>query len=252
MIDPLTAKKISDKSGIDVFTIVREFIQIIFLNELYLRPETKGTIFKGGTAIKLMFGSNRFSEDLDFTTDLNKDQIDSLVSKTVNQAQKQIPELIIKDLKTVAGVSKKLVVQTQIASQPLAIKIDFSQREKVFLIKKGVIKTDLPILSTTLVSYMDPSEILAEKIRAITARKKGRDVYDIWYLLNRGIKLDRKLIDKKLAFYGEEYDRDKIIQKIKEWEAKELDQDVRKFLPRGDRGVLVELKNLLLAEMIQL
>ena len=252
MISPLDAKKIGDKIGIDAFTIVREFVQIVFLNELYSIKEAKKTIFKGGTAIKLMFGSNRFSEDLDFTTDLDKNQIGTLVSKAVRQMQKQIPNLTTQDLKTIAGISKKIKVQTEITKQPLTIKIDFSQREKVDLVKQGVVKTLLPVSSTVLVAYMDPSEVLAEKVRAIISRTKGRDIYDMWYLLNKRITVDKKLISKKLAYYGERYDKNKLVQKIKNWNSRELDQDVRKFLPRKDRVVLDKLKDLLLAEMVQL
>ena len=252
MISPLDAKKIGDKIGIDAFTIVREFVQIVFLNELYSIKEAKKTIFKGGTAIKLMFGSNRFSEDLDFTTDLDKNQIGTLVSKAVRQMQKQIPNLTTQDLKTIAGISKKIKVQTEITKQPLTIKIDFSQREKVDLVKQGVVKTLLPVSSTVLVAYMDPSEVLAEKVRAIISRTKGRDIYDMWYLLNKRITVDKKLISKKLAYYGERYDKNELVQKIKNWNSRELDQDVRKFLPRKDRVVLDKLKDLLLAEMVQL
>lgn len=251
MIDLTTAHQLGNSMGIDSFSVVREFVQITFLNEFYAIPSSGKTIFKGGTALRLLFGSNRFSEDLDFTTDLEKKDLDEITSRTVGGMRKKVPNIAIRDLETIAGVSKKLVVQTEMIAQPLTIKLDFSQRERVFFVKQGVIKTSLPVSSTVLISFMDPTEILAEKVRAIMTREKGRDIYDMWYLLSKGVKFDSKLIQKKLMYYNEKYDRNKLIKKITAWNSREMDQDIRKFLPQKDRVVINKLKELLLEAVNQ-
>ena len=46
---------------------------------------------------------------------------------------------------------------------------------------------------------MNLEEILCEKIITIFQRNKGRDVYDVWFLLNSNIKLNKKLLKKKLG-----------------------------------------------------
>jgi len=249
MIDLSTAKSLGFKTGIDPFSVIREYVQIAFLNEIYAQPKIGKTVFKGGTALRLMFASNRFSEDLDFTTDLSKKDLDGILADVIGELEKEIPNLEIRDLDTIAGISKKISIKIADVSQPLTIKLDFSLREEVFLTKQGVIKTALPVSSSVLIDYLDPVEVLAEKYRAIMTRIKGRDLYDVWYLLNKGIKFDQKLIQKKLDFYKSKIDWAKFTERIEGWDEKELDQDLRKFLPEKDRQVIGKLKELVLEEI---
>ena len=50
---------------------------------------------------------------------------------------------------------------------------------------------------------MSLEEILAEKVRACLIRGRPRDLYDIWFLQSKGIKLDRQMIIDKLRLYRE-------------------------------------------------
>ena len=68
MLDKETAQDLSKKLNIDLFTIYREYLQLLFLKYFYNQKETDKVYFKGGTALRFLFGSFRFSEDLDFTT----------------------------------------------------------------------------------------------------------------------------------------------------------------------------------------
>ena len=47
--------------------IVREYAQHLFLSELYQLPGSEKLLFKGGTALRIIYNSPRFSEDLDFS-----------------------------------------------------------------------------------------------------------------------------------------------------------------------------------------
>jgi len=246
MIDNLTLKKLADGIGIDSFSVLREAVQIAFLNELFSLPESQEVFFKGGTAIKLMTGSNRFSEDLDFTVGTEKLKLGQLAVKAADRLKKQFPGIILKDIESLAGISKKIWLPTDISTQPLTVKLDFSFREKVLRPKQGVIKTELPVAATTLINYVDPSEMLAEKYRAILTRTKGRDLYDVWYLLNRKIAFEPKLVKQKLDYYKEKYEPKRFIDKIKRWPEKNIIEDVRRFLPRRDREMLTKLKSLVL------
>jgi len=53
-------------SQIDRYTIIREYVQLLFLRYFYERPQGIKAFFKGGTALRFLFNSFRFSEDLDF------------------------------------------------------------------------------------------------------------------------------------------------------------------------------------------
>ena len=83
----ITKKQIEDLSKhfqIDEFTIMREYLQILFLTYLYGEKEADKIFFKGGTAIRLLFGSTRFSEDLDFSVLDTRASILKLVKRLEN------------------------------------------------------------------------------------------------------------------------------------------------------------------------
>src|SRR3989344_2112963 len=47
--------------------IVREYFQHLFLSQMYKLNGAEKLLFKGGTALRIVYGSPRFSEDLDFS-----------------------------------------------------------------------------------------------------------------------------------------------------------------------------------------
>ncbi|MBN1444929.1 MAG: nucleotidyl transferase AbiEii/AbiGii toxin family protein [Candidatus Omnitrophica bacterium] len=47
--------------------IAREYVQHLFLSSLYREKSSEKVLFKGGTALRIVFQSPRFSEDLDFS-----------------------------------------------------------------------------------------------------------------------------------------------------------------------------------------
>jgi len=55
--------------------------------------------------------------------------------------------------------------------------------------------SDVPLFTLVV---LDEMEILTEKIRALANRTESRDLYDIWVLLSKGVKIDKKLLLEKL------------------------------------------------------
>ena len=49
---------------------------------------------------------------------------------------------------------------------------------------------------------MAEHEILAEKFRALLSREAPRDAYDVWMLLQKNVKVDKKLLQEKLKEEG--------------------------------------------------
>ncbi|MBU1322713.1 nucleotidyl transferase AbiEii/AbiGii toxin family protein [Patescibacteria group bacterium] len=249
MINLITLKELSIKKQIDQSSVFREILQIAWLNQFYRLPAGRRVWFKGGTCLKLLYGSNRFSEDLDFNTKLTSRQIAAAVNLATGKLQTDFPGLSVKPLKSIAGIAHKLYLPTEFSFQPLTVKLDFSLREKALLPEKQVISTDLPVLSVTLINHFNPREILAEKYRAILKRKKGRDIYDLWFLLNQQVPFDENLIRKKLRLYQEKYQPEKLIKRIVDFEEQILIKDVNQFLPKTDRQILSRLKPLLLQKL---
>lgn len=67
--------KKSVRERIDRITIEREYYQLLFLQRLYLEKGSENIYFKGGTTIRFLLHSFRFSEDLDFTATLPKSSL---------------------------------------------------------------------------------------------------------------------------------------------------------------------------------
>lgn len=249
MIDELTLKQFAKEKEIDEFTVLREYLQVSFLESFYSQPSLKRTYFKGGTALRLLFGSNRFSEDLDFTTSLNKTKIKKTLDICVTKLSEEFLGLSWKELKTLLGWSAKLYLPVSFAPQPLTVKLDFSMREIVSEPMANILKTDLPVATIALIEHLSSEEILAEKIRAMTKRIKGRDLFDLWFLLNKKIAIKKDLVQKKFVYYKEEFVFGDLIKVVENWPEKELDQDLRCFLPLNQRQIIGQLKRLVAQEL---
>src|SRR6266508_4730509 len=65
-MDVATATTLSSQLQISVNYIVRESYEMILLKEMFESPFGADVVFKGGTALRLAYGSPRYSEDLDF------------------------------------------------------------------------------------------------------------------------------------------------------------------------------------------
>ncbi len=182
----------------------KDYIQNIILFILY-QEYGNTLIFKGGTALKKCYGLDRFSEDLDFTC---TDKVDT---KKLESGLKRFGieyEIETKEygngLKVILRIKGPLYLGVRLSLCHFII--DFSFRENVEL--KPTIKTigrfleELPEFD---VAVMDEKEILAEKVRAIMSRTKARDVYDLFFLLEKGVPFDKELIEKKLKYYGESW-----------------------------------------------
>jgi len=251
MIDAITLKALAKKFEIDSFTILREYLQVKLLDSFYKERSLKRTYFKGGTCLRLIFGSSRFSEDLDFTTYESNEKIERIIKKSLKNLSLEFPNISLKVLRTLQGFSFKILLPTEISAQPLTVRLDFSKRESVIEPMVSPIETSLPILTTVVVDHLSQKEILAEKVRAITKREKGRDLFDLWFLLAKGVFLDREFIAKKLEYYHEKFEEDELIDKIKKWEEDDIDDDLRRFLPVSQRKIIPELKRLTLSKLLE-
>ena len=172
--------------------LVREYLQARILESLQKSGAMIPLAFHGGTALRFLFSHGRYSEDLDFALEGNReyynfrDYLKSIRSdlspegyqieikandqKTVNSAFFRFPGLLYE-----MGLSP-------MQSEVLAVKIEVNTNPP-----KGA------GLSTTVVRrfvvlqlhHHDKSSLLSGKLHAVLQRSytKGRDIYDLlWYL----------------------------------------------------------------------
>lgn len=248
MISQTQLEQLSQYFKIDKFTIFREYLQVLFLDYLYKEKLAEKIYFKGGTCLHLAYNSPRFSEDLDFSTTLSEREIRDLLKKTIKNFQLEIPEanlsFIYRAKKTLRF---RLKYESKFLKYPQTIRIDFSL-EKIFLEPNTLsLKTKFPIAFFSLFSCQKEEEILAEKIRAFIWRKKGRDIFDLWYLLDRGVLLNQKLLEKKLKMVNLKFDKDSFLKKIRNYPEKKIYLDLARFLPSDYRKITPQLKERLIS-----
>ncbi len=171
MITKDQLNQLARKKKINESTIVREYLQLLFLNELYSKEKSRSIFFKGETAIHLIYNMPRFSEDLDFTVELPIKEFVSYI-KGVFKSLAEQEEIEFREQKTITGKRYLLAAKPSILPYETFVHLDFSFRETVFMKEKSLIKTDYPILFTSYIHYLSKEEICAEKIRVLLTRDK--------------------------------------------------------------------------------
>lgn len=250
MISLEQIKTLSKKYLINESVVAREYFQLLFLNELYSKPFSSKIYFKGGTAIRLIYGGKRFSEDLDFTVLINDNDFEIQITEFFKSLTKIYP-IEVKEKESLAGKSYLLSCSIENFEHPIFIKLDFSFREIVIENVKKIITSDYPIIMSNYIFTLSLNEIIAEKIRAIMTRNKPRDIYDLWILQELGGKINFEIINKKLAYYKQTFNYDLFISKINQINQKDFIIDLRPFIPTSEREELPKLYELIKDYCIQ-
>ena len=163
--------------------IVREYIQHLFLSSLYKIPESEKLLFKGGTTLRIVFGSPRFSEDLDFTGESidHHKVIDELFANTLSEIEKQGIKIDLKEAKLTTG-GYLGVIRYQLYDFIEDMKFEVSLRKNKGLTKEitSIINDYTPPYTTVCLSR---KEIVREKMIALLSREKPRDYYDLYFFL---------------------------------------------------------------------
>lgn len=225
---------------IDNFTIMREYLQLLFLSYLYQNKKADKIYFKGGTAIRLLFDSPRFSEDLDFSTTYNKIQIRQIIKEVGKTMRIELPELKILLLYSGnSGLRLRLKYQPLDFKYPLVVRLDFNMVKKAGKITVSPLVTKFPVLIFPLVSHLSEEEIFSEKIEALLNRNKGRDFFDLWFLLEKGIGIDTK----------KGFSKESLLKKVQNYSLNEVKRDLIPFLPIAQRKIVEILKDRLLVNL---
>jgi len=195
---------------IDKTQVVREHWELNILKGLYESPHGRYLILKGGTALRLAYGSPRFSEDLDFS--LTKDVLKGKFHPFIRKIISPFPELIQTDLeeKYYTYLAEIKVTQNYLPL-PFRIKIEISKRE----IKNYQWELKLLNSSATVIQVMAQvatlEQIYRDKLSCLKGRAKPKDLFDLWYLSE---KLKVPYTPMKMPL-----------------KKKELIRDLRKYLP---------------------
>lgn len=179
--------------------------------------------FQGGTALRLCYGSQRFSEDLDFVggSDFAAAQLQDIKSCIVDHVGKRYGlEVRIKEPKELAqdpesrhvNVHKwqisvitapkrrdlpRQVIKVEVAGVPAYTRLPQSLQHNYDFLPDGY--GDLVILAESL------DEILADKLVSLvacTSHVRHRDIWDLHWLRQQSARFDPALVQNKIRDYS--------------------------------------------------
>ena len=199
--------RISRTTGMKPHQQEKHYIQTLTLQSIYSRFDP---VFKGGTSLLFLEGLNRFSEDLDFTaqSDAYAGDMMSAVLGDFEYRGMRARARMVNDTRT--GFSFKVSAEGPLFTREIEkchVKVEISVREKVILAPRNrFVHTPYPDILPFGLLAMHPKELMAEKVRATITREKARDVYDLWFLMEKGWRTETDIVERKLSYYGEKFD----------------------------------------------
>jgi hypothetical protein len=217
--------------------ILREYLQHKLLQIIFESDYAKHFAFLGGTCLRIVHGNTRFSEDLDFDNiGITEQDFEGLslhiqkvlalegyevemksVYKGAYHCYIRFPKLLHQE-----GLSghedEKILIQLDTEPQHFDFQMDsyFLNRFDIFV----------PINTTP------PDLLLSQKLYAILnrVRNKGRDFYDVVFLLGMNAKPNYDYLTQKLNISNPEVLRTRILAHCSSISMVEMSNDVQPFL----------------------
>jgi predicted nucleotidyltransferase component of viral defense system len=202
MISREMLKDLCTRSGLHLYQQEKDYLIKLFLYNYFRRYD--GAVFKGGTCLRYLYGTGRFSEDIDFNILMSPSGFGEQVRNTLREVELVgidngfLKEELFKDAYTCEvwfhGPLHKGTEQTR-----NKLRIDAGKRGGMLREPRWeLIPSEYPeTREQFLVQTMDEEELLAEKVRTMLDRRKGRDMYDVWFLLKKNVRFVPKLMGRK-------------------------------------------------------
>jgi predicted nucleotidyltransferase component of viral defense system len=213
-----------------------EYLQYELLDSLFKQAGAEKLSFIGGTAIRIIHNSQRFSEDLDFDNfGLSYVSFKNLLGKALAEMRLKGFDLEAKFLHK--GDNYHLYVKfprllfslglSGHGEEKIFVAVDAQKKKPIFLTEIGLLNK-FGVFRNIVVN--PPSVLLAQKLLAVLCRPraKGRDFYDVSFLSGKA-KPDFTFIEKTTGLNKERF-TEKIIKYCQKLNLKNLANDVEPFL----------------------
>lgn len=216
--------------------LLREYLQFLILEIIFSSDVSTKLSFLGGTCLRIVYGIKRFSEDLDFDNKgLSSKEFVSLANKIELELQRQgfDVETSVTEKKAIHCHVKfsNILFENKLSdikTEKIDIQIDtfdqgYEYKPELYLLNKFNVFKQIRIT---------PKEIiLSQKLWTITqrSRAKGRDFYDIIFLL-QNTKPDMGFLNLKFGTSNWNEAREKILKGIEDIDLDSMVKDVQPFL----------------------
>lgn len=217
--------------------ILKEYLQLMILDYLSSTPYIQKMVFIGGTNLRLVKGINRFSEDLDFDCkELSKDEFIEMSNGVIQFLERSGLRVETKDTNN----PKLTAFRRNIHFPELLFNLGLSgHKEERFLIKmesqvQGIIYSPV-IINIKGCGFFFPFPVPSDgvlcsmKIAAMLARTKGRDFYDLMFLLSQS-KPDYEFLSKRCGLSNLQEFKQATIELLKTVDLKKKQKDFEHLL----------------------
>ena len=231
LIEQLTKKYQTTETNVS-----REYCQHLFLSYLYQKKKSENILFKGGTALRVVYNSTRFSEDLDFTCfNIKIKELENIFLNTISDVENTGIAVNVEESKTTSG-GYLSIFNFEFLSYKETVRIECSFRHKI-MIEPDIILVNSDYIPSFNVLCLPLKQLMVEKSRALLDRGKPRDFYDIYFLLRLNAQISKG--DLELAQVLQRLDTTRI----------DFKKELKKLLPKNHHMILKSFRNILKNEI---
>lgn len=247
----------------DATQALREIMQEVALAGLYRRGFFEKAAFYGGTALRIFYGLDRFSEDLDFSLleadpkfSINAylpaivDEFEALgMHVSIKEKQKTVKTNIDSAFLKSETIWRELVLEGIVPQQGLGQTASIKIKLEVDTLPPPGFGTEEKLLLQPFSFYVkcfSISDLFAGKMHALLFRKwkdnvKGRDWYDMEWYIKKGVTLNLNHFalrakdsgDWDQATISETEFRKLLHAKIATVNFQRVKDDIRRFIPNA-------------------
>lgn len=204
MLTRAQIQRLAQRHAISLQAQERDYLQHLLLFLLYSKDQP--LVFKGGTALRIVYKGNRYSEDLDFNGPANTAAVRGSWQEVLRGLHDfGVDAEIRHEWQSATGYSFDVSYQGPLFDgrdrTKGKVRVDVSTRREKVETGQELIHSEYDDIRPFVLTALSPEQLLAEKVRALLMRGKARDVYDLWLLTSQGVPVDRELVVKKLAPY---------------------------------------------------
>lgn len=229
-------RQLAGKSHTSDQNVAREYAQNVFLSHLYADPASDGLLFKGGTSLRIVYRSPRFSEDLDFTAAMPFHKTKALIERTAGRVGREIAGVALVESKPTAG-GYFGILRGAMGPWEIEILLQASTR-------RAPMRGEISVVTTSLVPnyniYGLPETLIVdEKIDALITRAKPRDFYDLYFILRKPMGEGKSIAAR----------RKQVLEKLEAADKKSLYNELKAFLPKSHWAIIQQLPDQLRKEL---
>jgi len=234
MLTKSQIQRIAQRHGVGMQVQERDYVQHLILWLLYSRSQE--LIFKGGTALRLVYGGNRYSEDLDFNGPEDITVLQVLWEEVVAGLEDfgvgaEMRNQWVSDVGYSVDVSFRGPLHDGRDRSTGKVRVDVNRRPEEVETRRELVTSEYDDVRPFVVTVLTLDHLMAEKVRALLVRGKPRDLYDLWLLLRRGAQPDGALIERKLAHYEMAWEPGVLVEALERVRA-DWERDLQPLLPQ--------------------